>query len=53
MPKIDVDSETGEYYEAEPPPWQDYVIGGLWCVVGVFGLMFAAIRSRIRNVSGW
>ena len=52
--KIDRDSETGEYYEVENWPTKaDYIIGGLWFVVGIFGLIRAAIAHRIRTVRGW
>jgi len=54
MPKIDVDAETGEYYAVTKPPTKaDWIFGGLWCFVGVFGLIAAHIRGQIRGIRGW
>jgi hypothetical protein len=46
-----IDSETGEPYEARFTK-ADYAIGGLWCIVGVFGLILAHIEGQIRRWGG-
>jgi hypothetical protein len=53
VPKIDVDSETGEYYEVTKPPTKaDYILGGVWTIVGVFGLIVAHIEGQFRRWGG-
>jgi hypothetical protein len=52
-PKIDVDAETGEYYEVTKPPTKaDWIFGGFWCFIGVFGLIYAHIEGQFRRIFG-
>jgi hypothetical protein len=53
-PKIDRDAETGDYYEVEQGfTKRDWVLGGFWVVVGVFGLVLAHIHGQMRKIRGW
>jgi hypothetical protein len=53
-PKIDRDAETGEYYEVEQwPTKRDWILGGVFVVVGLFGLMWAHVRWYLKSIRGW
>jgi len=48
-----IDPETGEPYKVEVPPTKaDYIFGALWCVVGVFGLVYAHLAGQVRKLRG-
>jgi hypothetical protein len=53
MPKLNIDSETGEYYEPEVwPTKRDWILGGVFVVVGILGLMAAHVRWYFKSYTG-
>ena len=51
---MSIDTETGEHYEVEQGFTKtDYMVGGLWTVVGVFGLIRAHLAGQIKSIRGY
>ena len=49
---MNIDPETGESYEAEGFTTADWILGGFWTIVGVFGLIYAHLAGQARRWKG-